>query len=81
MMTAEEELIQLRQENSQLSEQVKQLTEEVKKLQEQLAKNQGLVLFEEYAQDGDTAVLLSALWVVSRVKGVRFIAEGIAGPK
>lgn len=38
-MTAEEELIQLRQENSQLREQVKQLTEEVKRLQEQQAKN------------------------------------------
>jgi transposase len=38
-MTAEEELIQLRQENSQLREQLKQLTEEVKQLQEQLAKN------------------------------------------
>lgn len=33
------------------------------------------VLFEEYAQDGDTAALLSALRVVSRVKGVSFIAE------
>ncbi len=37
-MTAEEELIQLRQENSQLREQLKQLTEEVKRLQEQQAK-------------------------------------------
>jgi predicted nuclease with TOPRIM domain len=80
-MTAEEELIQLRQENSQWREQVKQLSEEVKRLQEQLAKNQGLVLFEEYAQDGDTATLLSALRVVSRVKGVRFIAEGVASSK
>jgi probable addiction module antidote protein len=32
-------------------------------------------LFEEYAQDGDTATLLSCLRVVSRVKGVSFIAE------
>lgn len=32
-------------------------------------------LFEEYAQDGDTATLLSSLRVVSRVKGVSFIAE------
>jgi transposase len=38
-MTTEEELIQLRQENSQLLEQVKHLSEEVKRLQEQLAKN------------------------------------------
>jgi len=33
------------------------------------------VLFEEYAQDGDTAALLSALRVVSRVKGVSLTAE------
>ena len=33
------------------------------------------VLFEEYAQDGDTAALLSALRVVSRVKGLSSIAE------
>ena len=32
-------------------------------------------LFEEYAQDGDTATLLSSLRIVSRVKGVSFIAE------
>ena len=32
-------------------------------------------LFEEYAQDGDIAALLSCLRVVSRVKGVSFIAE------
>ena len=32
-------------------------------------------LFEEYAQDGDTTALLSSLRVVSRVKGVSFIAE------
>ncbi len=38
-MTAEEELIQLREQNSQLLEQVKHLSEEVKRLQEQLAKN------------------------------------------
>lgn len=38
-MTAGEELIHLRQENSQLREQLKQLTGEVKRLQEQLAKN------------------------------------------
>jgi transposase len=38
-MSAEEELIQLREENRQLHEQIKQLSEEVKKLQEQLAKN------------------------------------------
>jgi len=37
------------------------------------------VLFEEYAQDGDTAALLSALRVVSRVKGVSLIAEGQRG--
>ena len=42
-MTAEEELIQLRQENSQLREQVKQLTEEVKRLQEQQAKTARIV--------------------------------------
>jgi probable addiction module antidote protein len=33
------------------------------------------VLFEEYAQDGDTAALLSALRVVCRVKGLSSIAE------
>ena len=33
------------------------------------------VLFEEYAQDGDTAALLSALQVVSRVKGISLTAE------
>jgi probable addiction module antidote protein len=33
------------------------------------------VLFEEYAKDGDTAALLSSLRVVSRVKGVSYIAE------
>ena len=32
-------------------------------------------LFEEYAQDGDIATLLSCLRVVSRVKGVTNIAE------
>lgn len=32
-------------------------------------------LFEEYAQDGNTATLLSSLRVVCRVKGVSFIAE------
>ena len=32
-------------------------------------------LFEEYAQDGDTATLLSSLRVISRVKGVSRIAE------
>ncbi len=33
------------------------------------------VLFEEYAQDGDTAALLSALRVVSRVKGISLTTE------
>ena len=33
------------------------------------------VLFEEYAQDRDTATLLSGLRVVCRVKGVSVIAE------
>lgn len=32
-------------------------------------------LFEEYAQDGDTAALLSSLRVICRVKGVSSIAE------
>ena len=32
-------------------------------------------LFEEYSQDGDIATLLSSLRVISRVKGVSFIAE------
>lgn len=36
------------------------------------------VLFEEYAQDGDTAALLSALRIVSRVKGISLTSE-IAG--
>ena len=33
------------------------------------------VLFEEYAQDGDTAALLSALRVVSCVKGIGLTTE------
>jgi probable addiction module antidote protein len=33
------------------------------------------ILFEEYAQNGDTAALLSSLRVVGRIKGVSFIAE------
>jgi probable addiction module antidote protein len=33
------------------------------------------VLFDEYAESGDTASLLSSLRVVSRVKGVSRIAE------
>lgn len=33
------------------------------------------VLFDEYAESGDTATLLSSLRVVSRVKGVSRIAE------
>jgi probable addiction module antidote protein len=33
------------------------------------------VLFDEYAETGDTAVLLSSLRVVCRVKGVSAIAE------
>jgi probable addiction module antidote protein len=33
------------------------------------------VLFDEYAESGDTAALLSSLRVVSRVKGVSKIAE------
>ena len=33
------------------------------------------VLFDEYAESGDTASLLSSLCVVSRVKGVSRIAE------
>ena len=33
------------------------------------------VLFEEYADSGDTAALLSSLRVLSRVKGVSRIAE------
>lgn len=33
------------------------------------------VLFEEYAQDGDTAALLSALRVICRIKGLSSIAE------
>ena len=33
------------------------------------------VLFDEYAETGDTATLLSSLRVVSRVKGVSRIAE------
>jgi probable addiction module antidote protein len=32
-------------------------------------------LFEEYAHDGDIATLLSSLRVISRVKGVSFVAE------
>lgn len=34
-----------------------------------------IILFDEYAQSGDTAALLSSLRVVSRVKGVTRIAE------
>jgi probable addiction module antidote protein len=33
------------------------------------------ILFEEYAQNGDTAALLSALRVVCRIKGISLIAE------
>ena len=33
------------------------------------------ILFDEYAESGDTAALLSSLRVVSRVKGVSRIAE------
>ncbi len=33
------------------------------------------VLFEEYAKDGDAATLLSALRIVSRVKGLSTMAE------
>lgn len=33
------------------------------------------VLFDEYAESGDTAALLSSLRVISRVKGVSRIAE------
>ena len=33
------------------------------------------IIFEEYAQDGDTAALLSSLRVVSRIKGISLIAE------
>ncbi|PKM38023.1 MAG: putative addiction module antidote protein [Gammaproteobacteria bacterium HGW-Gammaproteobacteria-10] len=33
------------------------------------------ILFDEYAETGDTATLLSSLRVVSRVKGVSRIAE------
>lgn|SRR5947207_515408 len=33
------------------------------------------ILFEEYAQDGDTATLLSSLRVVCRTKGVSLVAE------
>ena len=33
------------------------------------------VLFDEYAESGDTAALLSSLRIVSRVKGVSKIAE------
>ena len=32
-------------------------------------------LFEEYAQDGDIATLLSSLRVIGRIKGVSCIAE------
>ena len=34
-----------------------------------------IVLFDEYAENGDTAALLSSLRVVSRIKGVSRIAE------
>jgi probable addiction module antidote protein len=33
------------------------------------------VLFDEYAESGDTAALLSSLRIVSRIKGVSRIAE------
>jgi probable addiction module antidote protein len=33
------------------------------------------IIFEEYARDGDTAALLSPLRIISRIKGVSFIAE------
>ena len=34
-----------------------------------------VLMFEEYAKDGDTGALLSSLRVLSRVKGVTKIAE------
>ena len=34
-----------------------------------------ILMFEEYAKDGDTGALLSSLRVLSRVKGVTKIAE------
>lgn len=33
------------------------------------------IIFEEYAQDGDTASLLTSLRTISRVKGVSTLAE------
>jgi len=33
------------------------------------------IIFEEYAQDGDTAALLSSLRVVCRLKGLSQVAE------
>lgn len=33
------------------------------------------ILFDEYAETGDTAALMSSLRVVSRVKGISSIAE------
>ncbi len=33
------------------------------------------IVFDEYAQDGDTGALLSSLRVLARVKGVSIIAE------
>ena len=34
-----------------------------------------ILMFEEYAKDGDTGALLSSLRVLSRIKGVTKIAE------
>lgn len=34
-------------------------------------------IFEDYARDGDSAVLLSALRVVARVRGIQEIAETV----
>ncbi len=33
------------------------------------------LIFEEYAEDGDTGALLSSLRVISRVKGISVLAE------
>jgi|SRR5579863_339958 len=34
-----------------------------------------IIIFEEYAKDGDTSALLSSLRTVSRVKGITALAE------
>ncbi|HEY4035490.1 MAG TPA: addiction module antidote protein [Ktedonobacteraceae bacterium] len=52
-----------------------EITEEYLRNHPEEVDNFVSVLFEEYAQDGDTAALLSSLRVIGRIKGISLIAE------